>query len=121
MNQAGFDRVVFEFRGRAPGYRVGYVSRPVLEDGSGREVPVEGSAVLRVHMEHASDGDASGRPTYAGSHDLRPEGTTTAVELVRAGGFEGVLTWVMGVRQKAPFRVQALTAPPRLVVDVAAP
>ena len=45
----------------------------------------------------------------------------TIVELVRAGGFEAVLTWVMGLKQQTPFRVQTLTGPPRLVVDVAAP
>ena len=120
-HQVGFDRVVFDFRGRAPGYRVGYVSRPVLEDASGREVQVAGSAVLRVHLEHASDGDASGHSTYAGANDLRPDSTTNVVELVRAGGFEAVLTWVMGLKQQAPFRVQTLAGPPRLVVDVAAP
>ena len=120
-HQVGFDRVVFDFRGRAPGYRVGYVSRPILEDASGREVQVAGSPVLRVHLEHASDGDASGRSTYAGANDLRPDSTTNVVELVRAGGFEAVLTWVMGLKQQAPFRVQTLAGPPRLVVDVAAP
>ena len=97
------------------------MSRPILEDASGREVQVAGSAVLRVHLEHASDGDASGHSTYAGADDLHPDSTTNVVELVRAGGFEAVLTWVMGLKQQAPFRVQTLAGPPRLVVDVAAP
>jgi hypothetical protein len=118
-HQQGFDRVVFEFRGRVPGYRVGYVARPILEDASGREVHVDGDAVLRVHMEHASDADETGHPTYAGSHDLHPGDTTRVIEVVRTGGFEAVLTWAVGVSQRAPFRVQTLADPPRLVLDVA--
>ena len=36
----GFDRVVFEFDGAVPEHRVGYVDQ-LVQDGSGRPVPVE--------------------------------------------------------------------------------
>jgi len=121
----GYDRLVFEFRPgvTGPGYRVLYTSRPVLEDGSGRPVAVEGQAVLEVHMEHASGADlaAGGQPTYRGPTRLRPSGTTAVVEVVRSGDFEGVLTWVAGVRDQARFLVHTLADPPRLIVDVRAP
>jgi hypothetical protein len=42
-------------------------------------------------------------------------------ELVRAGGFESVLSWAVGVDEKRPFRVTRLENPSRIVVDVAAP
>lgn len=115
----GFDRVVFEFRNALPGYDVRYVSRPVREDGSGRIVQIAGSSVVRIRMENALDADlsqASAPRTYTGPQRFTP-GTPELVELARAGGFEGVLTWVAGLRDPVDFRVSTLAAPPRLMVD----
>ena len=39
-----YDRVVFQFRNGLPGYDVRYVERPVVADGSGDEVEVDGGA-----------------------------------------------------------------------------
>jgi hypothetical protein len=116
----GYDRVVFEFRNELPGYDVRYVPRPVQQDGSGKTVTVDGAEVLQVRMENALDADlsdASAPPTYTGPRRLRPE-TPVVAELVRTGGFEGVLTWVAGVRDRVDFRVQGLSDPPRLVIDL---
>lgn len=115
----GFDRVVFQFRNVLPGYDVGYVSGPVRQDGSGRPVPIDGDFVVRIRMQGALDADltrTSAPRTYTGPERLRP-GTPEVVELARAGGFEGVLTWVAGLRDRTDFRVTTLTAPPRLIVD----
>jgi hypothetical protein len=122
--QTGFDRVVFEFEGGPPGYTVGYVPRPVTEDGSGTPVPVEGAAVLEVRMEQAAGARITGETvtlTYRGPRHIRPTGTTTVVEAVSTGDFEGVLTWVIGTRIRAAFTVTTLTGPSRLVVDIAHP
>lgn len=120
----GFDRVVFEFDGGPPGSEVGYVERPITEDGSGRPVTVDGTAVLEVRMEPARSARLSGEDvvfTYTGPKRLRPPGTATVVELVQTGDFEAVLTWVVGTRERVPFKVTKLSGPPRLVVDVAHP
>jgi len=115
----GYDRVVFEFRNALPGYDVRYVRRPVRQDGSGKVVPVDGAAVVRVRMENALDADLR-KPdapmTYTGPARFSP-GTPEVAELVRAGGFEGVLTWVAGLRDRVDFRVTTLQSPARLVVD----
>jgi hypothetical protein len=116
----GYDRVVFEFANTLPGYDVRYVQRPVLEDASGRNVAVEGAAVLRVRMENALDADLSKESapsTYTGPRRFNP-GTPEIAELVRSGGFEGVLTWVAGVRDRVDFKVSTLQSPPRVVVDL---
>jgi hypothetical protein len=116
----GYDRVVFEFRNEVPGYDVRYIPRPVQQDGSGKTVAVEGAEVLQIRMENALDADlsdASAPPTYTGPPRFSPA-TPILAELVRTGGFEGVLTWVAGVRDRVDFRVSALSAPPRIVVDV---
>lgn len=120
--QDRFDRVVFEFDAGPPGYRVAYVQRPVTEDGSGREVTVEGAAVLEVRLKQASTARLSGEnvvPTYTGPRRFRPVGTPAVAELVVTGDFEGVLTWTVGVRRRAPVKVTTLTGPSRVVVDVA--
>src|SRR4051794_2492950 len=42
----GFDHVEFQFEADAPGYSIKYVDRPVLQDGSGKEMKIQGEAVL---------------------------------------------------------------------------
>lgn len=115
----GFDRVVFQFRNVLPGYDVRYVPRPVRQDASGRIVPIAGSAVIRIRMEPALDADlnqTSAPLTYTGPRRFAP-GTPEIAELARSGGFEGVLTWIAGLRDPVDFRVRALAGPPRLIVD----
>jgi len=60
---AGFDRVVFEFRGGdVPAHRVGYVDR-LVQDGSGNTVAVAGAADLEVVFEGANAHDGRGAPS----------------------------------------------------------
>ena len=115
----GFDRVVFEFRNGLPGYDVGYVSRPVHQDPSGKTMSIAGNHVVQIRMQNTFDADLtqpSAPATYTGPRRIRP-GTPEVVELARIGGFEGVLTWGAGLQDRVDFRVIALTAPARLVVD----
>ena len=115
----GFDRVVFQFRDALPGYDIRYVSRPVQQDGSGKVVSITGNYVVQIRMENALDADltqASAPLTYTGPQRFNPA-TPEVGELARAGGFEGVLTWVAGLQDRVDFRVTTLTAPARLIVD----
>jgi hypothetical protein len=115
----GYDRVVFEFADDVPGYDVRYADGPVQADGSGDEVPVDGAHVVVVRMENALDADLSepdAPMTYTGPARLSPS-TPEVSELVRVGGFEGVLTWAVGLADRVDFRVTTLTGPPRLVID----
>jgi hypothetical protein len=118
----GYDRVVFEFTAASslPGYSVSYVDKPVIEDGSGKQVQVAGDHVVLVRMEHASGADMSKESapqTYTGPTRFTP-GTPEVTELVRTGDFEGVLSWAIGVHDKVAFRVTTLQNPARLVVDL---
>ncbi len=118
----GFDRLTFVFEGDLPGYRVGYIERPVTEDGSGKTVEIDGAAVLEIHFESASGFDLAGegRQTYTGP--VRPDLATNVVkDLVRTGDFEGYLTWAAGIDTKAPFRVSVDPADHKIVVDVRQP
>ena len=118
--QAGdVDRVTFVFEGELPGYRVGFVDRPVVEDGSGEEVQVDGAAVLAVHFEPASGFDLTGegRQVYTGPTRL-DLATRVVLDVVRQSDFEANLDWVIGLDTKAPFRVRTETAPNRVIVEV---
>jgi hypothetical protein len=118
----GYDRVVFEFKNDLPGYRVEYVEPPLKEDGSGKPVSVQGTAIVVVRMEPASGFDLNtgeGVMTYKGPRrfDGSAAGTSVVQELVRTGDFEAVLSWAIGLSDKVDFRVRTATSPPRLIVD----
>jgi hypothetical protein len=119
----GFDRVVFQFENLRPGYRVEYVDRPIVEDGSGKEIAVAGQGVLLVRMEPASGFDLAtneGRLVYKGPRRIEGSeaGTSVVREAVRSSDFEAVLSWAIGVQEQVDFRVRALDNPARLVVDL---
>jgi hypothetical protein len=121
-----YDRIVFTFRNALPGYRVGYIEKPVTEDGSGKKVNISGDAVLSIRMEPASGFDVNtgeGVMVYKGPKEIGNVETGTKVisELVRTGDFEAVLTWAAGLPEQLPFRVTTDLNPPRLIVDVKVP
>ena len=112
---ATFDRFVFTARFGTPSYRVRYV-RKIIADGSGATVNLQGSKRLRVIVR-----DARGN-TQGGTNLLRNVITPNCPNLRQvkvAGDFEGIVTFGLGLRRKTGFRVFRLTAPTRLVVDVA--
>jgi hypothetical protein len=116
---AGYDRVVFQFRGEGlPGYRIEYVEPPLKEDGSGDPVDLAGNAFVVVRMEPASGFDLNsgeGELVYKGPKRL--VGASVVKEVVRTGDFEAVLSWAVGLEAKVPFRVTTADSPSRLIVD----
>jgi hypothetical protein len=114
----GFDRITFEFDGPLPGYLVQYVDPPIIQDGSGDTVEVDGNAYLSMRFEPASAYDMeAGEPTFE-LDEVAGDGTAELVVVVRTGDFEAVLNWVAGLQEEVDFRVQTLTDPSRVVVDV---
>ncbi len=118
----GFDRVVFTFSGNGvPGYRVEYVDPPIIADGSGEEIDVNGDFFLHVRMEPAAGFNTeTGLPTYNGPSPISGSsaGTSQIREVERTGDFEAVVGWAIGLSDRVAFRVDTLTSPSRLVVDV---
>ncbi|WP_369131804.1 hypothetical protein [Modestobacter sp. I12A-02662] len=124
-----FDRLVIDLNGQDISFRsydVRYVGR-VVEDGSGRVVPLRGGADLQI-VVRAPAHDQYGNPTYTPGN--RAElvdvgGWTTFRQVAWAGSFEGQTTVGLGVRARLPFRVLTLDGVPRsgegprLVIDVA--
>jgi hypothetical protein len=113
---AGFDRVVFEFRGAVPATRhVRYVDQ-LVQDGSGEPVSVAGGADLEVVFEGANAHDDNGSPTVS-PRRFSP-GFTALKEVAQVGDFEAVVTYGLGVDRERPFTVSTLSNPSRLVVDI---
>jgi hypothetical protein len=119
----GYDRVVFELDGPVVGYAVRYVDT-LTQDPSDLPVQHEGDAALQVTMMGAtldtsfqvSQGETP--RTYDGPKRVAAD-LENVKDVVHAGDFEATLTFGIGVDQKAPFRVELLSSPTRLVVDVA--
>jgi hypothetical protein len=112
---ATFDRFVIHIASGMSGYDVRYVSR-VVADPSGNPVPLQGSKRIRV-VVHPARGH-----TTAGANLLPATLTPLCPNLrqvKRAGDFEGVVSFGLGLARKTGFRVFRLTGPTRIVVDVA--
>ena len=117
----GYVRTAFEFTGDLPGYDIGYLDGPPLQDGSGEEVAVEGGRVLSVRMAPASGvilGSDVVTETYTGPDRITATSGGAVTEAVLLGDFESQLTWAIGTTGGQRFKVSTLSAPTRLVVDV---
>lgn len=117
--QDGYDRVIFEFTDRVPGYKIRYQPLPAHADPSGKEIALPGaSALLQITLTRATGngGDPGGVKTYFGPATISAP-TLKVTEVKAAGDFEAVMTWVVGLRSKVPYRVQVFDDPPSLIVD----
>jgi hypothetical protein len=115
----GFDRVVFEAGGKGtPGWNVRYVGR-ALSQGSGKPVAVAGKAVLQVTITGVGYPTETGVAEYSGPDHLSAAGTQAVREVVFDSTFEGTTVAFIGTAATTPFRVYALDAPARVVVEVA--
>jgi hypothetical protein len=113
------DRVTFTFEksGTAvPSCKAEYKPGPFVQDGSGKPVPVAGSAFLTIRCEPAYGFDfVAGTPTYTGSKSITPSGTRHVRAVVETGDFEGVLNWVIGLDQQRGYGITASGTPTRLL------
>jgi hypothetical protein len=110
-----FDRFVIRARSATPGYDVRYVSQ-IVADGSGQPVSLLGTKRIHVVFRHARGHTSAGANLLASvTTPLCPN----LRQIKKAGDFEGVVSFGLGLRRKTGFRVFRLTAPARVVIDVA--
>jgi hypothetical protein len=110
----GYDRIVFNIRGRMPGYDIRYVSK-VVAGASGAAVAVPGRRYLLVTIHPAQGHLRSGVST------ISPPSAATSYPMLRGyavtGDFEGVVSIAVGLQRATAFRVGLLSG--RLYIDVA--
>jgi hypothetical protein len=113
-------RVVFQFaESRLPGYTIAYANQPPTSCGSGKGVDVTGKAYLAVRLSPAQAHAARGPDQVATAEprDRRPA-LGPLHQLTQTCDFEGVVQWVLGLREQLPYRAFELAGPTRLVIDV---
>ena len=114
----GFDRVVFQFAGSVPSRRqMRYVDR-LIGDPSGLPIPIAGRAILEASFQPASAHNGAGTPTAPSSIAFA---LPNAMAAVRAGEFEAVLSYGIGLAKREPFHVSTLARPNRVVIDIRTP
>lgn len=113
----GYDRIVFEFAAGIPEYGIEVAGPPFLQDPSGLPMNVSGSAFWKIVMNGGTIMSPDGGVTYSGSRTFSP-GFNKLVQLVTGGDFEAVSTWYVGLSDVSCLRVQTLSSPSRLVIDI---
>jgi hypothetical protein len=108
-----YDRIVFDFDHRVPGYTIRYVS-PVRGDASGQKVVVPGRRFLLVVFTPAQAHDDNGTATVSGTHDI---GLPMMRGYAVAGDFEGHVSVAIGLDRVTGYRTGELAD--RVYVDVA--
>ena len=113
----GYDRLVIDFSSgttAVPQYDLTRQnSSTFVRDASGQPVTLEGSAGIRAVLRNSDI--ASGVPS-----DLKPR-LPQIREVANIGNFERVVSYGVGLKTAACFRVLELSGPTRLVIDVQTP
>ena len=117
--QRGFDRVVFEFSGSMPNYRVEYLNSRFYEDEGGRHrIKIAGRTFMQVALSVIPGDEEQLR--LRDQTDFIPKGRVklrSVWELDEATWFEGYYDFLLGIAGRKPFRVTELSNPLRLVID----
>ena len=115
----GFDRVVFEFSGVMPNYRVEYLRSRYYESEAGRQrITIAGTVFVQVGL-NVIPADEEQLKLHD-QKDFIPKGRLklpTVREIEDAQLFEGYYDFLLGIRVRKPFRVGELADPLRLVID----
>jgi hypothetical protein len=112
----GFDRLVFEFDRNVPGYHLEYVDRPAYACGSGEAVYLDGDAWLLVRFQPARAHNDAGAATMAFRRATFEQPALR--EAAMTCDFEADVSWLLGMRAPAGYRIVELGDPPRLVLDL---
>jgi hypothetical protein len=117
--QSDADRVVFEFAGPFPNYRIEYLKSHFYDSEGGRQrIRSPGNVFLQVEFFLVPATDEQLKFTEAKGFAPKGRLQMPIVQSVADEGlFEGFYDFVIGVASRKPFRVTELSDPPRLVVD----
>jgi hypothetical protein len=113
----GYDRVVFEFDAGIPQFTLDEATPPLLADGSGLPIEVDGNAFWQLVMQGGTMVSPDGEMTYDGETTFTPR-FPLLQQLINGGDFEAVGTWYFGLESAACVRVITLSSPSRLVIDI---
>ena len=122
VNAGGVGRITFTFRSAGnvaaiPEVEIRPAAPPFSKDPSGLPLEVAGTAFLEIVLHGGTALDESYQPTYEGPVDFAPGGSPI-VEMKRAGDFEAVSSWVVGLDGPSCVRILPLDGTSRLVIEI---
>lgn len=110
----GYDRLVIEFSGAVPAYRVQLqAGTRFVSDPKGEQLSLAGSNGVLVDIRPVADW-----VHYAGPSAFQP-GFQFLREARLIQNFEGVQQWGLGIQGSPCLRVFTMASPNRLVIDIA--
>jgi hypothetical protein len=95
-------KVTFEFKSATQEVRASYVPRSQLaESGSGKRVPLKGTAYLMIHFTPAATAEATASAvTFSYTGPRRIEGSGPVLEVAKTSDFEADLGWAIGLERR---------------------
>jgi hypothetical protein len=121
-NEAGIGRITFTFRPNGnvaaiPQVEIRPGTPPFTKDPSGLPLDVAGTAFLVLTLQGGTALDDNFNPTFEGPFDVTPGGSPI-VEVKRAGDFEAVSSWVVGLDGMPCVRILPFDGTSRLVIEI---
>jgi hypothetical protein len=121
-NEAGTGRITFSFRpagnvAATPDVEIRPATPPFTMDPSGLPLEVVGSNFVVIVLQGGTALDADFNLTFEGPFDATPAGGPI-VDIRRAGDFEAVSSWVVGLDGPPCVRVLPPDGTSRLVVEI---
>ncbi len=121
-NDASVGRITITFAGDGaaealPEVEVRPAEPPFVQDPSDLPLEVAGSSFVSIVLTGGTALDADFNPTYAGPFDFRPGGSPI-VEMARAGDFEAVSSFVVGLDGPPCVRIVPPDGSSRLVIEL---
>ncbi|MFJ7215724.1 hypothetical protein [Amycolatopsis sp. NPDC098790] len=118
-NNATFDRIVLDLGpGSAPTPSYQLVDE-LIADPSSEIVWLTGEYFINVSVPYAAAHDDNGNSTYPGPKKFRTRNLSNVMAVAVIGDWEAHLLIGLGVRSRTAVNVFTLTAPNRVVIDVA--
>jgi hypothetical protein len=124
-NDENCPRIVFQFSGdHTPGYKIEYVSPPFTDCGAGQTIDTstwgaDNFIEIRMFPSGGVDLSKGYEPTYKGPRDIDVKGDVLKHMKVTCD-FEAVFTWLVGLDGKHPFKLEKLSNPSRMILDISA-
>ena len=123
-NASGVGRIEFTFRpngnvAAVPDVTVAPADPPFTMDPSGLRLSVIGTAFFQIVLQGGTALDANMEPTFEGPFDAAPNGNPI-VEVKRAGDFESVSTFIVGLDGPACVRILPPDGSSHLVIEIQA-
>jgi hypothetical protein len=114
-----FDRVVFEFTGQIPNYRIEYLKSHFYEGEAGR-VRIKSAGQAFVQLEFFVIPVSDEQLKFSEAKDFTPKGRLrlgTVQSVKDQAFFEGYYDFMIGVGLRKPFRISEMSNPSRVVID----